>query len=104
MSKVEADPWVIRIRGNWGVLVVSAWTGLIIEVEPAEGEEDDVDGDWGYPGIARFDIDEYRETYGVVEDTDILDIGYWTHSGLYEPAEPDFRKNVRTECQPVSQR
>jgi len=56
--------------------------------------------------IDRFDVDEYKKFYNVTEiptNLDILDIGYWTKSSFYEPAEADWRKEVallRTGVEP----
>ena len=49
------------------------------------------------PPITRFDVEEYRATYGKLDESiDILDIGYWYGTdNTYEPAEPDFRQHVR---------
>lgn len=49
------------------------------------------------PPITRFDVEEYRATYGKLDESiDILDIGYWYGpNDTYEPADPDFRKQVR---------
>jgi hypothetical protein len=46
--------------------------------------------------IVRFDLEEYRKYYQgepAPSSYDILDLGYWTDTGQYEPPEMDWRKN-----------
>lgn len=79
------------VIGSWGTLVVDGSTGCILEYEPElDYPEDD------YWHIQRFDLEEYRRHYpsNPTGTIDILDIGYWTVSGDYEPPEPDYRKEV----------
>lgn len=48
----------------------------------------------GYENVVRVDVAEFRAKYGELEDTDILDLGYWTVDGQYEPPEADFRDHL----------
>jgi len=45
--------------------------------------------------IARFDLAEWVAYWSELlpEEFDILDLGYWCKDGVYEPAEPDWRKD-----------
>jgi len=50
----------------------------------------------GYHDIARFDLEEWKRFYN--QDTcrgaDILDVGYWTKDGIYEPAAAKHRGEI----------
>ena len=48
---------------------------------------------WDRPIPARFDADEFRQTYGTKldEHIDIMDIGYWNPDREYLEACPNFR-------------
>lgn len=55
--------------------------------------------------VEQFDVAEYVDTYGALPEggqIDILDIGYW-YPGGYEPAEPDFRKEVQESLKEADQ-
>lgn len=50
---------------------------------------------WEQPIPDRFDVNEFRQAYGILDDhIDILDIGYWNPDGKYIEAEPDFREHA----------
>lgn len=54
-----------------------------------------------YPDIVRFDVKEFAEFYGHPPTTegrvtDILDIGYWTRDGHYEPPVGEWRAEIKT--------
>ncbi len=78
-----------RVYGSHGVLVVAAMSGRVLAYEP--------DGDTDYADICFFNVDEWRRAYpGEVPTViDILDIGYWTLDGAYEPPVEDWRKEWR---------
>ncbi|XUX01228.1 MAG: hypothetical protein TUN42_04360 [Dehalogenimonas sp.] len=49
--------------------------------------------------IVKFDIEEYLRAYPdepleTIDSVDILDLGYWTKDGRYEPPDAYFRKEV----------
>jgi hypothetical protein len=73
---------IIEISGSHGDLIVDIVTGEIIERQTDEGEE-------GYPMIVRFNPATLKG-----ECMDILECGYWTADGSYEPPEPDFVAHV----------
>jgi len=87
---------LVCAHGSYGDLLVDPGTGRVLEVRDMRHNNSDT----GHPyhGIRRCDLAEYRRHYGKVElSIDILDIGYWYDiDGVagYEPAEPDFRKQV----------
>lgn len=48
----------------------------------------------GYAAIARFDFDEWLRYYkqaSLPQSIDILDVGFYTKDGVYEPADFDWR-------------
>lgn len=49
--------------------------------------------------IERFNLSEYAEYYGKEDDEefDILDLGYWTTDGTYEPPVEEWRKQIEKE-------
>lgn len=87
----------MQIFGNCGHLLVELEHGLI--VDRLDYEPDGVPGTAeSYDFIAKFDVAEFARTY--TDETiagthvDILDIGYWTVDGQYEPAEPSVRADI----------
>ena len=46
--------------------------------------------------IERFDLSEYAKHYDKEDDEefDILDLGYWTTVGTYEPPVEEWRKQI----------
>jgi hypothetical protein len=75
---------VCLIQGSWGQLRVDAETGDVLRLTD---ESKDAQGE-GYHDIARFDLEEWKRFYnqGTCRGADILDVGYWTNEGIYEPA------------------
>jgi hypothetical protein len=72
----------VEIRGSYGTLISNLTTGAIIERIDCEGED-------GYPEIAKFDPGTLKGQH-----MDILECGYWSVDGTYEPPEPDFVAHV----------
>lgn len=78
----------ITLHGSHGTAEFDAVTGEFISTQPDYG------GD-GYPDIARLHIVEWRAAYPgedpLTSDWDVLDWGYWTRAGQYEPPANDWR-------------
>ena len=79
------------IFGNGGEVTIDE-SGKPLRFEPSEevatGDHD------GYADIVSFDMEEWRTAYGYAqgegpEQIDILDIGFTTDKGYYEPAIRD---------------
>lgn len=75
----------IEVTGTYGTLTVDRADGLVTDYEPAW--EDD------YKIITRVNLDEWRQRYHAEPcgPLDILDLGYWTDQGYYEPPDEDWR-------------
>ncbi len=76
------------VYGCGGELTVSASSGQVLEY-------DDMGyGDNEYAGIVFVNVDEWHNSHPgtVLDRIDILDLGYWTESGEYEPPENDWRR------------
>lgn len=99
------DPIVRRvgqwlIAGSHGELLVSE-TGEVLQYQRARVGELWENGVLqpptpptdSYEDIRAFDIAEYIQWWGEMDDTDILLIGYWTIDGNYTPPEEDARCN-----------
>lgn len=70
------------LHGSSGGVAFDCETGRVIYAD----EE--------YKDIVRIDVNELTETYGTSFGChDILDVGYWTSSGFYEPPCIDFRRD-----------
>jgi len=89
----------INIRGSYGKLVAYKDTGVVIPKE-----SDFMDGDEGdfsshtYRDIVMIDVLELKETYysfSLLNEFDILDVGYWTNTGKYEPPCHVWREEYR---------
>lgn len=80
----------IHIWSSNGEIIIDE-TGAILDSITYLGGE--------FPAFTRFDTAEFVQCYGKLDnDIDILDIGMWhMKDGVekYEPAEPDFRKQVQ---------
>ena len=80
------------VRGSHGTLTVDAQTGTILRDESEYITPD-------YTDIAGFDITEWKRAYPCEridgQNIDILDFGYWTTSGIYEPPAMEWREKVR---------
>jgi hypothetical protein len=49
--------------------------------------------------IRRFDLDEFRRTYGRLDDEfDVLDLGYWHGGDCYEPPAYEWRASFRPQA------
>ena len=86
------------VGGSHGELHVIISSGRVAERFNNAGCDD-------YDTIERFDVKEYRRYYGRTpeegEYVDILDIGFWTKEGKYEPAEEEHREdfNLKENCE-----
>jgi hypothetical protein len=81
------------VYGCGGELTVSASSGHVLEY-------DDMGyGDNEYAAIVFVNVDEWRNSHpGDVPDRiDILDLGYWTDTGEYEPPKNDWRRLMASE-------
>ena len=89
---------VLTVIGSWGHLNADARTGRVLDCRVDDFDEG------GYSDILRFDVDEWRAAYPGEDpqsrSIDILDLGLWTKTGLYDPPEPDFRgeADARIAC------
>lgn len=73
------------VEGSWGRLEVDCQTGNVLKLtDEPEYQTHEI----GYRDIVRVDVDKYRATFGKFAGCDILDIGYWTKEGVYEPPTP----------------
>jgi len=87
----------ILVTGNWGEMTCDLATGEVLNYAPGiDFDEADPDPNQGYLKIARIDIAEFNSflaSHGLPAQTgteDILNLGYWTIDGVYEPAT-DYR-------------
>lgn len=93
---VWAENGLVVINSSQGQLTADWGTGEVITVE----RFDDVDEGDELPDIVAFDMDEWREAYGVDMDgnpgnIDILDLGYTAivdGEESYEPPASDWRE------------
>jgi hypothetical protein len=80
------------IEGSWGRVHVDAETGDVLRIsdEPKDGHSE------GYRCIGRFDLEEWTRFYKkeTCRGADILDVGYWTKNGIYQPPAPDHRDKI----------
>lgn len=82
------------VWGNHGTLSVCTATGdvLSLDVTGADNPKE-------YATIVRFDVAEYRTAYPAVAldsgRVDVVDIGFWSADGSYDPPEADHRELVR---------
>lgn len=74
------------VAGSHGVLLVDDATGNVLQYKADDGSDH-------YRNIVRFNIPEYVEYNGGMDDTDILLIGYWTDTGYYEPPVVEEREH-----------
>lgn len=74
------------VAGSYGTLLVDDATGNVLQYHSPDGSDE-------YKDIARFNIPEYVEYNGGMDDTDIVLIGYWTESGQYEPPVYEEREH-----------
>jgi hypothetical protein len=75
-----------------GALTVHRDTGAVIGRVTESGA--------GIADIVRFDLSEWHTTYKgeqLPESVDILDLGFWTVSGRYEPPVEDWREEFRAQ-------
>lgn len=92
----------IEVYGSWGPFQVNARTGVVVTpvherlcIDETEGGTYD-----GYARIARVNLAEFEAYWG--EDPashssiDILDLGYWTLDGTYEPPDLRWRLGIIT--------
>ncbi len=82
-----------EVAGSHGSIRVDPKTGNVIRADSCDCEECRVYGD--YTTIDCFDLDEFRAVYGDNQGcADILDIGYWSLGGIYEPPVISHRRNT----------
>lgn len=74
------------VYGSYGHLVVDEATGNVLEYVREDGATNE------YADIVRFDLAEYAEYNGGLDDTDIVLIGFWTDAGKYCQPDYDDRK------------
>ena len=91
---------IFMVRGSHGELDVFASSGEVITYR---SETDTCGGpcEGSYAEIARLDVDEWRAAYPGEDVTsgthDILDFGYWSRDGVYEPPAYDWREDFAKE-------
>ena len=83
--------------GAHGVLSFDSVTGAVLRAERCACADCAAreDGVTGYGDIARIDITELAAEFPTAEhggELDILEVGYWTRSGHYEPPADSFRE------------
>jgi hypothetical protein len=78
----------VYITGSCGQLVVDPTTGQVLRYI----RDRDADDENNYDDIARIDLDEHRRNGVYPKNPDILDVGYWTRGGHYEPPT-DYREH-----------
>lgn len=83
---IVAKPGQHTVTGSYGTLLVDDATGDVLQYDGG-GDCDE------YKDIVRFDVAEYVEYNGGMDDTDILLIGYWTKDGVYEPPVHEEREH-----------
>ncbi len=79
------------ISGSYGTFTIND-AGQVLSLIDRPEEDDS-----NYAEIERFDVAEYIEYNGCLDDTDILLIGYWTRDGVYEPPVHEHRKHIEKE-------
>jgi len=94
------DHLAIATSSN-GELLFDADTGEVLicdEYGCCSSNKQRIDGETSYlSNIAKFDVAEWRQAYPgqVLENVDILDLGYWTTAGDYEGPELEWRGEAR---------
>jgi hypothetical protein len=83
-DEIVQGPGQHTVAGSYGTLLVDDATGNVLQYQ---NEPNNVDEGTppDYRTIVRFDVAEYAEYNGGMDDTDILLIGYWLEDGTYEP-------------------
>lgn len=90
-AEIVQRPGQHTVVGSYGTLLIDDATGNVLQYQ---NEPDNVgDGGGDYRDIVRFDVAEYVQWNGKVDDTDILLIGFWLEDGTYEPAEDHYRNS-----------
>jgi hypothetical protein len=88
--------------GNYGDLTCDANTGEVLTYHAEDDAygPDDPEGQ-GYRDVERLDVKEWRDTYPGEELADgrhdLLDFGFWTKGGKYEPADESWREAFRQD-------
>lgn len=77
-----------KIFGSHGAVTIDG-SGKVLNVDSYDRANP------AYEDIASFDVQEYMDHYGVMEDTDILLIGFWTDCGKYVVPDEDRRYGWR---------
>jgi hypothetical protein len=79
------------VNSSHGTLVIDA-DGNVVKGSVYDDDE--------LKNIVRFDLEEYRKQYPDEPEPssyDILDLGYWTDQGKYEPPDEDWRSARKVE-------
>lgn len=84
---------------SWGEITAEVDDGMVVKVNlyPNQGTDEVGEGFITLDQIARFDVGEWRRYYGPEElkngySIDILDLGFWTKDGHYEPPDEEWRQ------------
>lgn len=83
------------VSSTHGHFDINFFTGEVLDYNLSETE----DGK-NLAKISKFDLQEYLRYWDgepLADHYDILDLGYWTKSGEYIPADVDFRKDYAAE-------
>lgn len=93
-----AQPRTITVWGNYGELDIHRETGEVLSYQPADDTTPD------YADIVRFDVAEYQAwlasttvttaTWDQIESIDVVDIGFWSKDGSYEPPVAEHRDEL----------
>lgn len=86
-----------KLQSSCGMVFFDTETGYVLSCDLEDLDEEDPNDSMGYPdGPAIVDVEEWCRAYGLKECPedafDILDFGYWTESGVYEPPTIEWRE------------
>lgn len=85
---------ILTVRGSHGEIEVDRKSGLALRADSCDCDHCMVYGD--YTTIRIFDLAEWRVRYPgeeLPDSLDILDLAYFTHKGIREEADEDWRKD-----------
>lgn len=80
----------MAVFGSHGNMIVDIFSGEVVKLIKDDSDE--------YEGIAKFDVNEYRQNVGQLKDNmhiDILDIAYWLKDGTYEEHARDRHEQFK---------
>jgi hypothetical protein len=95
MLKLVKTSDSFQVRGNYGILVCDAKSGLVLGYD--RGGDWEKDGDGYYDDIVRMDVAEWCATYktdDIFGVHDILDFGFWDNRGMYFEPTHSFRDDL----------